>query len=161
MPEHILSGIKSIVALNLRKEGKLQREIADYLDMDRSIVSHYLHGRYPSKKVIEVSEKIVKLPMELSIPIISSLSDNKQLTKKLINSLYNIAIIYKSNACIGCGKCLECPYDAVSTNDNIGISIDHEACVLCGDCIDECPVSAIRFKSTGEPKFELISQDFE
>ena len=56
MPKHIVSGLKYIAAVNLRKQGQTQREIAQALDMDRSTVSHYLNGRNLSWNSIEVAE---------------------------------------------------------------------------------------------------------
>ncbi|MBA2861210.1 4Fe-4S binding protein [Methanococcus maripaludis] len=145
MPEHILSGIKAVVAINMRKEGKLQREIAEFLEMDRSIISHYLHGRYPSDKVMRVSEEIINLPREYGIPLITSLGDNKQITKKLIERIYKIKISIDMEKCIACGKCLECEYGAISVySEDIGISIDREKCILCCKCVSECPVGALK-----------------
>ncbi|ABR54465.1 4Fe-4S ferredoxin iron-sulfur binding domain protein [Methanococcus vannielii SB] len=145
MPEHLLSGIKAIVAINMRKEGMLQREIADFLKMDRSIISHYLHGRYPSDKVMRVSEEIIRLPLEYGIPLITSLGDDKEITKKLVERIYKITIEIDMEKCIACGNCLECEYDAISVySEDIGISIDKEKCVLCLQCVSECPVNALK-----------------
>ena len=35
MPKHIISGLKYLTAVELRKKGHNQREIAEELDMDR------------------------------------------------------------------------------------------------------------------------------
>ncbi|AEH06840.1 4Fe-4S binding protein [Methanothermococcus okinawensis] len=143
MPEHILSGIKAIVAMKLKKEGKLQREIAEYLKMDRSIISHYLHGRHPSDRVMRVSEEIVDLPAEYGIRIINSMSEDRELTKKIIDNLYHVKIEIDRNKCILCGECLECPYNAIFKNGHL-IEIDNNKCMLCGDCIAICPVNALK-----------------
>ncbi|MDK2790720.1 MAG: 4Fe-4S ferredoxin [Methanothermococcus sp.] len=151
MPEHILSGIKAIVAIKMRKEGKLQREIAEYLKMERSIISHYIHGRYPSEKVMKVSEEIINLPAKYGIRLIDSLSDDKEITKKLIKSIYNIKIEVEDDKCIACGKCLECKYNAISADPNsVRVIIDQDKCVLCGKCIFRCPMNAFKTaESTG------------
>lgn len=151
MPEHILSGIKSIVAMNLKRKGKLQREIAEYLKMERSIISHYIHGRYPSEKVMKVSEEIINLPAKYGIGLIDSLSDDKEITKKLIESIYSIKIEVENDKCIACGKCLECKYNAISADPNsVGVIINQNKCVLCGKCIFRCPMNVFKIvKSTG------------
>jgi len=146
MPEHILSGIKAIVAMKLKKEGKLQREIAEYLNMDRSIISHYIHGRHPSEKVMRVSEEIINLPAEYGIKIINSMSDDRNLTKKIIENIYNVNIEIEREKCILCGECLECPYRAIFRNSEHLVDVDINKCMLCGECITICPVNAIKLK---------------
>ena len=121
MPDHILSGIKALVAMKMRKEGKLQREIAEYLNMDRSIISHYLHGRYPSDRVMKVSEIIVELPVEYGARIIHSLTNDKEIAKKLIKTLYNVKIKIEMDKCIACGKCLGCGAILI---DGIEVKVD-------------------------------------
>ena len=147
MPDRILSGIKAIVAVNLRKKGKLQKEIAEYLNMDRSIVSHYLHGRHPSERVIRVSEEIIKLPVNYAIKIINSLSDDRDITSKIIKELYNAKIQVDPDRCILCGECLECPYGAIYKDSNYRINIDHDKCKLCGNCISTCQTDALILKA--------------
>ncbi|ABR56219.1 4Fe-4S dicluster domain-containing protein [Methanococcus aeolicus] len=142
MPEHILSGIKAIIAIKLKKEGKLQREIAEYLKIDRSAVSHYVNGRYPSEKVLAVANEIVELPIKQGIFIINTLSRDKELTNRIIKNIYgdSTAIEINSDTCILCGGCLECEYDAISINNtNYLINIDNKSCVLCGKCLKICP----------------------
>ncbi|AEF96024.1 4Fe-4S binding protein [Methanotorris igneus] len=142
MPEHILSGIKALVAMKMRKEGKLQKEIAEYLNMDRSIVSHYLHGRYPSDRVMKVSEVIVELPVEYGARIIHSLSNDKYIAKKLIKVIYNAKIKIEKDKCLACGACLGC--EAISI-EGIEVKINENRCVLCGECISKCPMNALKF----------------
>lgn len=145
MPDHILSGIKAIVAIDLKRKGMLQREIAEYLKMDRSVVSHYIHGRYPSEKVIRVSEEIVNLPVKYGVKVINSLSDDKELTKRIIDIIYNNPYIeIDRNKCILCGECLECKYNAVFRDSKNMLSVDSSRCVLCGECLNICPVNAIK-----------------
>jgi 4Fe-4S ferredoxin len=144
MPDHILSGIKAIVAIELKRKGMLQREIAEYLKMDRSVVSHYIHGRYPSEKVMRVSEEIVNLPVKYGIKIINSLSDDKELTKRIIENIYNNPHIeIDRKKCILCGECLECKYNAVFRGSKNIPSVDNSRCVLCGECLNTCSVNAI------------------
>ena len=154
MPEHILSGIKAIVAMKLKKEGKLQREIAEYLKMDRSIISHYIHGRHPSDKVMRVSEEIVNLPVEYGIKIINSMSDDRELTKKIIENIYQVKIEIERNKCILCGECLECSYNAIFRVSEHLVKIDANKCVLCGECVSICPVNALKLKKFLPNKLE-------
>ncbi|PLX42203.1 MAG: ferredoxin [Deltaproteobacteria bacterium] len=47
-----------------------------------------------------------------------------------------------TDACEGCGTCLEvCPVDAISEGGG-AYSIDAETCVDCGTCAEECPLDA-------------------
>ena len=142
MPEHILSGIKAIIAIKLKKEGKLQREIAEYLKIDRSVVSHYVNGRYPSEKVLIVANEIAELPVKQGVFIINTLSEDKELTNRIIKNIYgdSTAIEINANTCILCGGCLECEYNAISINNtNYLMNIDNKSCVLCGKCLKLCP----------------------
>ncbi|EHP88563.1 4Fe-4S binding protein [Methanotorris formicicus] len=142
MPEHILSGIKALVAMKMRKEGKLQREIAEYLNIDRSMISHYLHGRYPSDRIMKISEVIAELPVEYGARIIHSLSNEKDIAKKLIKVIYNAKIKIDNDKCLACGACLIC--EAISI-DGIEVKIDEDRCFLCGECISKCPMNALKF----------------
>ncbi len=67
-------------------------------------------------------------------------------------------LIFKSDACTGCGICVDvCPREAIEINV-IGASqslnapkliFDPEKCYLCGICYNFCPVGAIDFKIEG------------
>ncbi len=49
----------------------------------------------------------------------------------------------KTDACVGCGKCVEvCPADAIRS-DGRQASIDGSECLLCGACAAVCPAEAI------------------
>lgn len=48
-----------------------------------------------------------------------------------------------SDACIGCGNCLEvCPQNCIS-DESLPFSIKHENCLHCGNCETVCPVDAV------------------
>ena len=48
-----------------------------------------------------------------------------------------------SDACIGCGSCVEiCPQRCINT-DSIPYVIEQEHCLHCGNCMNVCPVSAV------------------
>ncbi|HIQ39028.1 MAG TPA: 4Fe-4S dicluster domain-containing protein [Methanothermococcus okinawensis] len=144
MPEHILSGIKAIVAMKLRREGKLQKEIAEYLNTNRTEISHYLQGRHPSKKVLKVSEEILKLPPKYAVMIINSLSDDKEITSRIIKVLYNARVEVEKDKCIFCGECLECPYKAIEMDSSGTVVVNNNRCRICGRCISLCPTTALK-----------------
>ena len=50
-----------------------------------------------------------------------------------------------SEACIGCGRCLEvCPHQVFSLRGNKALIGDIDACMECGACARNCPGAAIR-----------------
>ncbi|HID47496.1 MAG TPA: (4Fe-4S)-binding protein, partial [Methanococcaceae archaeon] len=132
MPEHILSGIKAIVAMKLRRKGKLQREIAEYLNTNRTEISHYLQGRHPSKKVLRMSQEILKLPPQYAVRIINTLTEDREITSRIIKVLYNPKIEVREDRCILCGACLECPYNAIEMDTRGTVVVDNSRCRLCG-----------------------------
>ncbi len=142
MPEHILSGIKAIVAMKLRRKGLIQREIAKIIKSDRSIVSHYLSGRYPKEKILKIAKTIEQLPPKYGAKLIHSLTDDKGLAKNLIKELYGIKLLWDENSCIACGSCLGC---VALTLDNFTVNIDENACYLCASCIFRCPTNSLKF----------------
>ncbi|ADC69482.1 4Fe-4S ferredoxin iron-sulfur binding domain protein [Methanocaldococcus sp. FS406-22] len=142
MPEHILSGIKAIVAMKLRRKGLLQREIAKIIKSDRSIISHYLSGRYPKEKILKVAKTVEELPPECGAKLVHSLTDDKELAKNLIKELYCIELFWDENSCIACGSCLGC---AALTLNNFVVNINHDYCHLCASCIFRCPTNSLKF----------------
>ncbi len=142
MPEHILSGIKAIVAMKLRRKGLIQREIAKIIKSDRSIVSHYLSGRYPKEKILKIAKTIEQLPPKYGAKLIHSLTDDKGLAKNLIKELYGVKLLWDENSCIACGSCLGC---VALTLDNFTVNIDENACYLCASCIFRCPTNSLKF----------------
>ena len=59
--------------------------------------------------------------------------------------LHNVATLeLNTEACIGCGRCLEvCPHGVFSLLENKARFIDFDACMECGACAQNCPVDAI------------------
>ncbi len=48
-----------------------------------------------------------------------------------------------TEACTGCGDCVEaCPLDAIELQDEKAV-VDEETCGDCGACADVCPSEAI------------------
>ncbi|ENN96712.1 4Fe-4S ferredoxin [Methanocaldococcus villosus KIN24-T80] len=143
MPEHILSGVKAIVAMKLRRKGLTQEEIAELLKCNRSAISHYLTGKYPKEKVIRVARAIESLSPREGVKIIKNLIEDKELIKNLIKNLYDIEIYWDENKCLFCGSCLIC--EAIS-QEGMKIKIDKDKCWLCLKCLELCPANALILK---------------
>ena len=61
MPKHIVSGLKYLESVELRKRGLSQKEISSQIGVDRSTISHYLNGRNISMDSIELAKTILEL----------------------------------------------------------------------------------------------------
>lgn len=65
----------------------------------------------------------------------------------ILSALFAIAkseIFVETNACVGCGDCVDvCPVDAVQIIDGKAV-IDAEKCILCEICVQSCTYNAIR-----------------
>ncbi|WP_456472085.1 4Fe-4S binding protein [Methanocaldococcus sp.] len=143
MPEHILSGVKAEVAKKLRSKGLLQKEIAEMLKIDRSMISHYLHGRYPKKKIQEFTDILKNIPPPCGAKIIHALTEDKDLAKILVIEFYGVKLSWDKDKCLFCGSCLVC---AALTLEGESINIDYEKCNMCAECIFLCPTRALEFK---------------
>lgn len=52
-------------------------------------------------------------------------------------------LLVNTEACIGCGECVEvCPYNAVEVIDGDAV-IDPSLCHFCYRCVEQCPEGAI------------------
>jgi 4Fe-4S ferredoxin len=147
MPKHIVSGLKYLTAVNLRKEGQTQREIATALDMDRSTVSHYLNGRNLSWNSIEVAEVITNLCPRDFLLLTHALVNDSERTRTIIHTCQDTrydGVIY--NSCIGCGLCVDaCLMKAIVLND-LKAQLKSEWCCGCLICIEMCPTNSIEIK---------------
>ncbi|MDZ4170546.1 MAG: helix-turn-helix domain-containing protein [Methanobacteriaceae archaeon] len=147
MPKHIVSGLKYIAAVNLRKQGQTQREIAEALDMDRSTVSHYLNGRNLSWNSIEVAEMVTNFCPKDFLVLTHALLNDTERTRTIIqtctDSKFKGAI---RNSCIGCGLCVDtCLMKAIVLND-LKAHINCEWCCGCLICVEMCPTNSIEIK---------------
>lgn len=147
MPKHIVSGLKYITAVKLRKQGLTQIEIANKLGMDRSTVSHYLNGRNLSWNSIEVAETITQLcPKDfliLTYALIGDLEKTRIIIQTCSNRKYQTVIL---NSCIGCGLCIDtCLMKAIVLND-LKAQIESELCCGCLICEEMCPTNSIKIK---------------
>ncbi len=145
MPKHIISGLKYLAVIELKKKNLNSLEIANSLNMDRSTVSHYLHGRNISEKSIEVAEKIFELSSKDSFIMIDCLFDNKGLMNTIIDvcSPYAYKIKIK-DSCIGCGICVENCYVGAVVLDNLNAKVKKEFCCGCFKCVEACPTNSIK-----------------
>ena len=79
-------------------------------------------------------------------------------TLPMINSTYHLSII-DTDACTGCGTCIEwCPTDAIVLDDGGIVRRDESACLGCGVCARFCPESAIALKEGLRKVFILPPQ---
>lgn len=147
MPKHIVSGLKYLATIELRKNGYNHNQIAEILGMNRSTVSHYLNGRNISSHSIEVAETIMDLSPKDSIAMVYSLFKDKNQTRKLIKICSNNE--FKSNikdTCIGCGICADaCMMGAVVLN-TLRVEINSDWCCGCCICSELCPTKSIIIK---------------
>ena len=144
MPKHIVSGLKYLATIELRKKGYNQNQIAETLGMNRSTVSHYLNGRNISLHSIEVAETIMELCPKDSLAMVYSLFKDKNHTRTLVQICSNNK--FKSNvksSCIACGICV----DACMTNaivlDDLKAKINNDFCCGCLICGEICPTNSI------------------
>ncbi len=55
------------------------------------------------------------------------------------SQLFEKEIMFNSNACIGCGKCIEsCELNAVEYIEDFGFITDNKKCNQCMKCVDNC-----------------------
>lgn len=144
MPKHIISGLNYLVAIKLRKEGYLQKEIAERLGMDRSTVSHHINGRNISWDSIEIAETITKLCPEDFLQMTNVLTKDTEKTRIIIKTLMERKFDPKiKDSCIGCGLCVDtCLMKAVELND-LKAQIDSNWCCGCRMCESRCPTNSI------------------
>lgn len=151
MPKHIVSGLKYLAAVELRKKGFSQREIAKELEMDRSTVSHYLNGRNISWNSIGVAEAITTLCprdfLTMTYALVSDKDKTRTLVKICSNKKYECSV---RDSCIGCGLCVDsCMMNAVVLDD-LKADINPEWCCGCLICGEMCPTKSIKIKEVDD-----------
>ena len=143
MPKHLLSGLKYLTVIELRKLGLSTHEIASQLDMDRSTVSHYIHGRNLSSGSIDVAKVILELSPQDSFRMIYALCQDEKLTFTILKYCSNNPKISIKNTCIGCGVCVDmCVMDALKIID-LNSKVNLDFCCGCLMCIEYCPTNSI------------------
>ncbi|WP_458456437.1 4Fe-4S binding protein [Methanobrevibacter sp.] len=144
MVKHLESGLKYVTVHKLKELEFSTQEIAKILKIDRTTVSHYLHGRNLSLRSIEVAKVILDLTPQDSFRMVYSLCQNKDLTFTILKYCLNNPKIYIKNTCIGCGLCVEiCVMDALKLNNDLNCDVNLDYCCGCLLCIENCPTNSI------------------
>ncbi|WP_406534977.1 4Fe-4S binding protein [Methanobrevibacter sp.] len=143
MPRHLVSGLKYLTVMELKKLDFSTQEIGEILEMDRTTVSHFIHGRNLSSNSIDVARVILDLTPQDSFKMIYSLCQNEKLTFTILKYCSNNPKIRIKDSCIGCGVCVEiCAMDALKLVD-LNSSVDLDSCCGCLLCTDFCPTNSI------------------
>ena len=145
MPKHIASGLKYLAAMELTRDGYSQKKISKMLNIDRSTLSHYLHGRNLSLSSIEIAELIKEFTPKDFLVLTDAVIEDKEATKTIVKTcLIKKFKVNVLDTCIGCGVCVEtCLIDAIVL-DNLKAQIDPELCCGCLMCEDKCPTNSIK-----------------
>lgn len=68
-------------------------------------------------------------------------------------------MMFNSNICIGCGKCVDvCPNKAVKYDKEFGFITDHDLCKFCMACADNCYQNARTIMGTEYTVDELLKE---
>lgn len=143
MPKHLVSGLKYLTVIELKKLEYSTQEIADILDMDRTTVSHYLHGRNISSSSIQVAKVIFELTPQDSFKMIYALCHDEKLTFTILKYCSNNPKVRVKDTCIGCSVCVEiCVMNAFKLV-GLASSVNLDLCCGCLMCVDNCPTDSI------------------
>lgn len=143
MPRHLVSGLKYLTVMELRKLDFSTQEIGEILEMDRTTVSHFIHGRNLSSNSINVARVILDLSPQDSFRMVYSLCQNEKLTFTILKYCKNNSKIKIKDTCIGCGVCVEiCAMKALKLVD-LNSSVNLDLCCGCLLCTDYCPTNSI------------------
>ncbi|MCQ2979334.1 MAG: helix-turn-helix domain-containing protein [Clostridia bacterium] len=145
MPKHIISGIKYLAAIELRKKGLSHQEISDEIGVNRSTISHYLNGRNLSLESVEVAETILNLSPKDFLSMLDILFkdvDTIQTYVKIFGKNHFKSKV--TDSCIGCGLCVDlCMMKSISL-DSLKAQINPLYCCGCLVCVDGCPTNSIK-----------------
>lgn len=143
MPKHLVSGLKYLTAIELKKLDFSTQKIANLLKMDRTTVSHFLHGRNISSTSIDVAKVILDLSPQDSFKMVYSLCQDEELTFTILKYCCNYPKVSIKNTCIGCGVCVEvCVMDALNLI-KLNSNVDLDYCCGCLMCVEYCPTDSI------------------
>lgn len=144
MPKHIVSGLKYLAAIELRKRGLSQQDISNEIGVDRSTISHYLNGRNLSTESIEVAKTILILDSKNLLYMFNVLFDDLETIQTFISIFgKNHFEGYVDDSCIGCGLCVDlCMMKSIKL-DSLKAQINPLYCCGCLMCVEDCPTNSI------------------
>ena len=65
-------------------------------------------------------------------------------------------MLFRSESCIGCGKCVErCPVKAMTLNSDDEAVYNRENCFGCGLCVTTCPTDALLLERKPDDQLTL------
>lgn len=145
MPKHIVSGLKYLAAIELRKQGLSQQEISNEIGVDRSTISHYLNGRNLSYESIEVAKTILEFSNKDLLAIFNVLFDDLETIRTFVSLFgknhYDAKV---KDSCIGCGLCVDlCLVKSINL-DSLKAQINPLYCCGCLVCVESCPTNSIK-----------------
>lgn len=75
------------------------------------------------------------------------------------SQLFEKQIMFNSNICVGCGKCIEiCPNKAIKYIEDYGFITQKDACDFCLKCVDNCYQNARTLMGTEYTVDELVKE---
>lgn len=145
MPKHIVSGLKYLAAIELRKKGLSQQEISNKLGVDRSTISHYLNGRNLSYDSIELAKTILNCNNKDLLSIFNVLFDDIDIIHTFVSVFGKNHFDAKvTDSCIGCGLCVDlCLVKSINL-DSLKAQINPLYCCGCLVCVESCPTNSIK-----------------
>lgn len=151
MPKHIISGLKYLSAIELKKKGYNQVQISKELEMDRSTVSHYLNGRNLSWHSIEVAKAITELSPKDFLILTNVLFQDEEKARNIVSICKKDKFKGKvDDSCIACGLCVDmCLMKSISLDD-LRAEINSDSCCGCLICEEGCPTKSIRVLEVDE-----------
>ena len=145
MPKHIISGLKYLESIELRKRGLSQKEISHEIGVDRSTISHYLNGRNISTDSVEFAKVILELsPMDFILITRVLFDDYEEIRHLIITFNMNHYDCIVDDGCIGCGLCVDlCEVKSISL-ESLKAKINPRYCCGCLMCVEDCPTDSIK-----------------
>ena len=114
------------------------------MEIDRSTVSYYIHGRNISSSSVHVAKVILGLCPQDSFRMIYALCGDEKLTFTILKYCSDNPKVSIKNTCIGCGVCVEiCVLKALKLVD-LNSKVNLDLCCGCLWCVEYCPTNSIK-----------------